>query len=347
MSQIQKEILDQNTIAEDTPLPQLRPRDFSEYIGQGKAKEKILLFIEAAKQRGEPLDHVLLSGPPGLGKTTMAHLICSELGVNLSATTGPALERVGDLAAILTNLKSRDILFIDEIHRTNRVVEEVLYSAMEDFKVDIIMGKGPSARNISLKLEPFTLIGATTRPSMLSSPLRTRFGVLLRLDYYEQDELQEIVLSAAKRLSIEITKEGAEEIARRGRGTPRIVTRILKRVRDYAQIRASGCITGEVADQALNMLEIDSQGLDELDRKILEILIHNYGGGPLGLDTLAVALGEEGENIYDVYEPYLIKIGFLKRTPRGRVATGMAYRHLGLPVPDSDKPEPDQSELFS
>lgn len=313
-----------------------RPQNFDDYIGQELIKEKIRIFIEAAKKRNEPLDHVLLYGPPGLGKTTMAYLIAKEMGVDLKITSGPALEKSGDLAAILTNLNKGDILFIDEIHRLNRTVEEILYSAIEDFKLDIVIGKGPSARTIRLNISPFTLIGATTQSGKVSAPLRSRFGVLLRLDYYDLDSLKKIVLKLAYRLGIKITENGALEIARRGRGTPRIVGRILKRVRDYADIKGDGNITEDIARHAVDMLGIDNMGLDDLDRQVLNIIIRHYDGGPVGLDTIAVAIGEESENLYEVCEPYLIKIGFLKRTPRGRVATAMAYRHLG--IKDSNPP---------
>jgi len=324
------EILKTGKSSEDIHTNSIRPQSFDDYIGQSKVVDKIKIFIEAAKKRDESLDHVLLSGPPGLGKTTMANLISGELGVNLIVTAGPALERSGDVAAILTSLKKGDILFIDEIHRLSRNVEETLYSAMEDFKLDIIIGKGPSARTIRIDISPFTLIGATTQPSKVSSPLRTRFGVLLRLDFYSTESLKTIVTNLASRIDIEIDDKGALEIAKRGRGTPRIVTRILRRVRDYAEIRGKGIITYDIACNALELLDIDEKGLDELDRRILDTIIKNYEGGPVGLDTLAVAVGEERDNIYEVCEPFLIKEGFIIRTPKGRKATKAAYEHMGI-----------------
>lgn len=308
----------------------LRPKWLSEYIGQDKAKEKLDIFIEAAKNRQEPLDHVLLNGPPGLGKTTLAGIIANEMGVNIKITSGPAIERPGDLASILTNLQKDDVLFIDEIHRINRSVEEILYPAMEDYSLDIIVGKGPSARSIRLDLNRFTLIGATTRTGMLSSPLRDRFGVILNLDLYDVESLTEIILRTGRILDIQVTKEGAEKIAQRSRGTPRIANRLVKRVRDFAEVRAGGIIDGKVAEEGLNLLEIDSYGLDALDRKILECMIFNFDGRPVGIDAIAAAAGEERITIEDVYEPYLMQIGFINRTPRGRVVTKKAYDYLGI-----------------
>ncbi|HEX6970846.1 MAG TPA: Holliday junction branch migration DNA helicase RuvB [Limnochordia bacterium] len=317
--------------------PSLRPRHFSEFIGQQRVKENLQLFVAAALARGEALDHVLLYGPPGLGKTTLAHVIASELGVDIRVTSGPAIERAGDLVAILTNLERRDILFIDEIHRLNRQIEEVLYPAMEDGAVDITIGKGPGAKALRLPLPPFTLIGATTRAGMLTSPLRERFGVVERLDFYGPDELEAVVIRAAGLLGIPIEKDGAREIAGRARGTPRIANRLLRRVRDYAQVRADGVIDGRVAREALNMLDVDHLGLDGADRRLLEAIAVTFGGGPVGLETLAAAIQEEPATIEDVYEPFLMQLGFLQRTPRGRVVTDAAYRHLGRTPPKRDR----------
>ncbi|MGM9607857.1 MAG: Holliday junction branch migration DNA helicase RuvB [Oscillospiraceae bacterium] len=311
----------------------LRPKTLSEYIGQQKAKGNLDVFIQAAKMRNEPLDHVLLHGPPGLGKTTLSGIIANEMGVNIRITSGPAIEKPGDLAALLTNLNENDILFVDEIHRLNRSVEEILYPAMEDFAIDIIIGKGPSANSIRLDLPKFTLIGATTRAGQLSAPLRDRFGVTLRLELYTPEELALIVKRSAGILNVPIEETGAMEIARRSRGTPRIANRMLRRVRDFAQVKAGGVITREVADSALSALEVDYLGLDAVDRRMLTSIIENYGGGPVGLDTLAATINEESVTLEDVYEPYLMQMGFLTRTPRGRCVTRRAYEHLGLPVP--------------
>lgn len=311
----------------------LRPKSLDDYLGQNKAKELLKIFIEAAKARNEQLDHVLLYGPPGLGKTTLASIIASEMGVNLRITSGPAIERAGDLAAILTNLNENDVLFIDEVHRISRTVEEVLYSAMEDYCLDIIIGKGPSARSIRLDLPKFTLIGATTKAGMLTNPLRDRFGVICKLDYYTVEELAQIVIRSSSILGAEIQIGGATEIARRSRGTPRIANRLLKRVRDYAQVRADGNITDEVANDALELLGVDSLGLDYVDEKLLYTIIEKFKGGPVGLDTLAASIGEDRNTIEDVYEPYLLQLGFINRGPRGRVAMPLAYEHLKLPYP--------------
>lgn len=316
---------------EDEGEVSLRPKRLAEYIGQEKAKENLSVFIDAAKLRNEPLDHVLLHGPPGLGKTTLSGIIANEMGVNIRITSGPAIEKPGDLAALLTNLNENDILFVDEIHRLNRSVEEILYPAMEDFAIDIIIGKGPSANSIRLDLPRFTLIGATTRAGQLSAPLRDRFGVILRLELYSPQELAQIVTRSARILEVPIEEAGAAEIARRARGTPRIANRLLRRVRDFAQVRAGGVITQGVADRALTALEVDHLGLDAVDRRMLRSIITHYAGGPVGLETLAATVGEEAVTLEDVYEPYLMQIGFLTRTPRGRCVTRLAYEHLGLP----------------
>jgi len=313
--------------------PSLRPRSLNEYIGQEKVKENLRVFIEAAKARGEALDHLLFYGPPGLGKTTLAYIISQELNVSIKTTSGPVIERAGDLAAILTNLQEKDVLFIDEIHRMNSTVEEILYPAMEDFQLDLIIGQGPSARSIKIDLPRFTLIGATTRAGLLTSPLRDRFGVISRLEFYNSEELGIIVTRSARILNIEIEADGAMEIARRSRGTPRIANRLLRRVRDFAQVRAGGVITKKVADDALKMLEVDQQGFDGMDRKILLTIIEKFGGGPVGVETLSAAISEEKDTIEDVYEPYLIQEGFIDRTPRGRTATRLAYRHFGIEMP--------------
>ena len=318
---------------EDENEGTLRPQTLADYIGQEKAKGNLEVFIQAAKMRGEPLDHVLLHGPPGLGKTTLSGIIANEMGVHIRITSGPAIEKPGDLAALLTNLNENDILFVDEIHRLNRQVEEILYPAMEDYAIDIIIGKGPSANSIRLDLPHFTLIGATTRAGQLSAPLRDRFGVTLRLELYTPEELSRIVRRSAGILGVPIEDDGAMEIARRSRGTPRIANRMLRRVRDFAQVRAGGVITRSVADQALSALEVDHLGLDAVDRRMLTSIIENYGGGPVGLETLAATINEESVTLEDVYEPYLMQMGFLTRTPRGRCVTPKAYQHLGLTVP--------------
>ena len=322
-------------LPEDDGDNPLRPRTLAEYIGQEKVKDNLSVFINAAKIRGEALDHVLLYGPPGLGKTTLSSIIAHEMGVNLRVTTGPAIEKAGDLAAILTNLQPNDVLFIDEIHRLNRQVEEILYPALEDHAIDIIMGKGPSARSLRVDLNPFTLVGATTRAGQLSSPLRDRFGVILRLELYTTEQLTDIVRRSAMLLKIPCSIDGAMEIAGRARGTPRIANRLLKRVRDFADVMGDGEITQEIAHMALDRLEIDELGLDSNDRRMLEMIIKGYSGGPVGLETLASALGEETVTLEDVCEPYLMQLGFLARTPRGRCATALAYQHLGYQQPDS------------
>ena len=332
-------------LAEDAQESSLRPKTLAEYIGQEKAKENLSIFIQAARKRQESLDHVLLHGPPGLGKTTLAGIIAQEMGVNIRITSGPAIEKPGDLAALLTNLNEGDILFVDEIHRLNRSVEEILYPAMEDYALDIIVGKGPSANSIRLDLPHFTLIGATTRAGQLSAPLRDRFGVTLRLELYTPEELAKIVIRSAGILNCDIVPEGAYEIARRSRGTPRIANRMLRRVRDFADVKADGVITKAVADEALCALEIDYLGLDPVDRRMMAAIIDNYNGGPVGLETLAATIGEESVTLEDVYEPYLMQLGFLTRTPRGRCVTQKAYQHLHKPIPGGSVKEPLMDQL--
>jgi Holliday junction DNA helicase RuvB len=321
------------TQQEETLERALRPKALDEYVGQEKARGQLEIFINAARGRNEPLDHVLLFGPPGLGKTTLAHIIAKEMGVNMRQTSGPVLERAGDLAALLTNLEPNDVLFIDEIHRLSPMVEEILYPAMEDYRLDIMIGEGPAARSVRLDLPPFTLVGATTRAGMLTNPLRDRFGIVSRLEFYTSEELARIVDRSAGLLEVAMQGEGAFEIAKRSRGTPRIANRLLRRVRDYAQVKSDGVVTSEIADAALKMLDVDHLGFDVMDRKLLLAVLEKFGGGPVGLDNLAAAIGEERDTIEDVLEPFLIQQGYLMRTPRGRVATQQAYQHFGLPVP--------------
>ncbi len=322
----------------------LRPARLEDYVGQVSVKEQMEIFIQAARQRGEALDHTLIFGPPGLGKTTLAHIVAKEMNVAIKSTSGPVLEKPGDLAAMLTNLDEGDVLFVDEIHRLSPVVEEILYPAMEDFQLDILIGEGPAARSLKLELPPFTLVGATTRAGLLTSPLRDRFGIVQRLEFYTVDELTDIVKASAAKLQLTVEPGGPEEVARRSRGTPRIANRLLRRVRDFAEVKSDGKVTGVIADEALNLLKVDKEGFDSMDRRLLMVVINNFGGGPVGLDAMAASVSEEKDTIEDVIEPYLIQQGYLLRTPRGRVATAKCYEHFGLPVPDA-KPSSTQTKL--
>jgi Holliday junction DNA helicase RuvB len=336
MADQNKRLVDPGPRSDDSLDATLRPQLLGELIGQDRVKENLAILIEAARQREEPLDHVLFYGPPGLGKTTLAHILANEMGVNIKVTAGPAIERQGDLAAILTNLREGDVLFIDEVHRLGKAIEEVLYPAMEDFALDIIIGKGPSARSIRLKLPHFTVIGATTRLALVAAPLRGRFGATFRLDFYDLPAMRQIVERAARVLDVAVEADGIEEIARRARGTPRVALRLLRRVRDYAQVRADGVITRSVTDEALDLLDVDALGLDDMDRRVLRTIIEKYNGGPVGLNTIAASISEEADTIMDVVEPYLLQLGFLERTSQGRLATRSACEHLGLPYPKSD-----------
>jgi Holliday junction DNA helicase RuvB len=339
MTEPSKRLLDPEPKPDDRLDQTLRPKLLSDLIGQEQVKDNLAILIAAARQRKEPLDHVLFYGPPGLGKTTLAHVVANEMGVNIKVTSGPAIERAGDLAAILTNLRAGDVLFIDEVHRLGKAVEEVLYPAMEDYALDIIIGKGPSARSIRLKLPHFTLVGATTRLALMTAPLRARFGAVYRLDYYGIQAMQAIVKRATGMLKVETDADGIEEIARRARGTPRVALRLMRRVRDYAQVRADGTVTRKVAHEALNLLQVDPLGLDDLDRRVLKTIINKYNGGPVGLNTIAAAISEEADTIMDVVEPYLLQLGFLDRTPQGRVATKAAYEHLGVEYSETTQPK--------
>lgn len=331
-------LLQPGALKEDEVIDRaIRPKSLADYTGQAHVREQMAIFIEAAKGRGDPLDHLLIFGPPGLGKTTLAMIVANEMGVNIKTTSGPVLEKAGDLAALLTNLEQNDVLFIDEIHRLSPVVEEILYPAMEDYQLDIMIGEGPAARSIKLDLPPFTLVGATTRAGALTSPLRDRFGIVQRLEFYKVEELSQIIQRSAHYLNMQLDSEGATEIARRSRGTPRIANRLLRRVRDYAQVKANGIVTVEVAAAALKMVDVDAEGFDYMDRKLLDAIIDKFMGGPVGLDNLAAAIGEEKETIEDVIEPFLIQQGFIQRTPRGRIATPRAYQHLGFDLPQTDK----------